>query len=172
VVVENIAGSLDYVRDVVPLFEIDGCFEVQGEQEAVLMHPCLPFGYGVAFIKMTLKVGFETLDGLADFLVGLLLSVRCVSKCLKKMAWNTTFAEEGVRPRASAINLLDLMYSARRYMKARSLVPVFLSYRSVNYAGVSGYSMVLYVEVTLRDMSKRCRTGSDGEVLCMSRATL
>jgi hypothetical protein len=79
VVVENIAGSLDYVRDVVPLFEIDGCFEVQGEQEAVLMHPCLPFGYGVACIKMTLKVGFETLDGLADFLVGLLLSVRCVS---------------------------------------------------------------------------------------------
>jgi hypothetical protein len=91
---------------------------------------------------------------------------------LKQMAWNTTFAEEGVWPRASAINRLDLMYSARRYMKARSLVPVFLSYRSVNYAGVSGYSKVLYVEVTLRDMSKRCRIGSDGEVLCVSRATL
>lgn len=57
-------------------------------------------------------------------------------------------------------------------MKARSLIPVFLWYRSVNYADVRGYCIVLHVEVTLRDMSKSSRTSSEGEVLCMSRATL
>jgi hypothetical protein len=57
-------------------------------------------------------------------------------------------------------------------MKARSLNPVFLWYSSVNCAGVRGYSIVLRGEVTLRDMSKRCRTGSERELLRMSRATL
>lgn len=59
-----------------------------------------------------------------------------------------------------------------RYRKTRSLVSVFLWYRSVNYANVRGYSIVLHVEVTSRDMSKRRRTVSEGEVLSMSRAML
>lgn len=57
-------------------------------------------------------------------------------------------------------------------MKARSLVPIFSWYRSVNYVVIRGRFIVLHGEVTLRDMSKRCRTGSEGELLCMSRATL
>jgi hypothetical protein len=73
VVVEDLAGSLDYVREVLPLFEIDGCLEVQGDEEAVLLDPCLLFVYGVACIKVSLNVGFEALNGLADLLVGLVV---------------------------------------------------------------------------------------------------
>lgn len=72
-VVEDLAGSLDYVREVLPLFEIDGCLEVQGDEEAVLLDPCLLFVYGVACIKVSLNVGFEALNGLADLLVGLVV---------------------------------------------------------------------------------------------------
>ena len=82
-VVDDLAGSLDYVREVVPLFEIDGCLEVQGDQEAVLLDPCLLFVYGVACIKVSVNVGFEALDGLADLLVGLVV---VSSLYLKQMA--------------------------------------------------------------------------------------
>lgn len=91
-VVEDLAGSLDYVREVVPLFEIDGCLKLQGDQEAVLLDPCLLFVYGVACIKVSLNVGFEALDGLADLLVGLVVVSRCFSKRLEIL----TFADGGV----------------------------------------------------------------------------
>lgn len=82
-VVDDLTGSLDHVREVVPLFEIDGCLEVQGDQEAVLLDPCLLFVYGVACIKVSVNVGFEALNGLADLLVGLVV---VSSLYLKQMA--------------------------------------------------------------------------------------
>lgn len=61
------------------MFEIDCCFEIQGEQETVLMRPSPPFGCGIAGIKLNLNVGFEALYGSADLLVDLPLSIWRVS---------------------------------------------------------------------------------------------